>query len=193
MALRCFISINLPETIRRSLKEVIDDLRDINADIRWVAADNIHLTLKFLGSTDATIIDAMREHLQKKLASYNRFYIKIAGVGCFPSARRPRVIWAGVEYSDILSELRADIDAVISGFGFAPDNRPFSPHLTLGRVQSMKGVPEVMRRCSALTEKDFGTVSATGVHIMKSELRPAGAVYSSLAEISFAPGRNNVH
>ena len=151
--------------------------------MKWVNAGNIHLTLKFLGNTDASLIPAMAEALLKKLSHYKVFYITIAGVGCFPSEKHPRVIWIGMEDSEILSGIQKDVDAVLSGFGFAPEERAFSPHLTVGRVRSMKRITELMNRVAGFRKSDFGRVRVSAMHIMKSELKPAGAEYSSLGRI----------
>ena len=191
MDIRCFIAINLPETVKNHIAEIISDLRKTGADVKWVPAGNVHITLKFLGSSDETVIPELKERLSKKLSHYNAFYIKIAGIGCFPSEKRPRVIWIGMEASEILKSVQKDIDLELETFGFAPEDRPFSPHLTIGRVRSPKRLPELMRRCADVKATELGAIEVTSIHIMKSELKPAGAAYSSLAEIPFGTGRND--
>jgi 2'-5' RNA ligase len=171
---------------------VIDELRKTGADVKWVPPGNVHLTLKFLGSTDEALVPKIRESLMNKLSHYKVFYIKIAGIGCFPSEKRPRVIWIGMEDSEVLSKIQRDIDAEIMHFGFVPENRPFSPHLTIGRVRSPKRVPDLMKRLTEFREVDFGAIEVKNIHVMKSELRQAGAEYSSLAEIPLGTGRNDV-
>ena len=185
MDIRCFIAVNLPDEMKRTLEQVLSELKKTGADIKWVNAGNVHLTLKFLGNTDASLIPAMTDALSKKLSHYKAFYITIADVGCFPSERRPRVIWIGMEDSEILSGIQKDIDVVLSGFGFAPEERAFSPHLTIGRVRSMKKVTELMKRFADFRNSNFGRVEVSAIHIMKSELKPAGAEYRSLGRISF--------
>jgi RNA 2',3'-cyclic 3'-phosphodiesterase len=192
MDIRCFIAINLPEAVKKSVGGVIDELRKTGADVKWVPPGNVHLTLKFLGSTDEALVPKIKESLTKKLSHYKAFYIKIAGVGCFPSEKRPRVIWIGMEDSEVLHSIQKDIDAEIMHFGFAPEDRPFSPHLTIGRVRSPKRVPDLMKRLAEFREVYFGAIEVTYIHVMKSELRPAGAEYSSLVEIPLGTGRNDV-
>jgi len=162
---------------------VITELKKTGADVKWVNAGNIHLTLKFLGNTDASLIPALADALSKKLSLYHAFYITIAGVGCFPSEKRPRVIWVGMKDSEVLANIQKDVDAVLTGFGFAPEVRSFSPHLTIGRVRSLKKIAELMTRIADFRMSDLGRVEVSAVHIMKSELKPAGAEYSSLVRI----------
>ena len=95
MALRCFIAIEIPEAIKRAIVSSIDGLKKSGADVKWVSPENIHITLQFLGETEEAHIPLIKEALDKILLPYSPFYIKIAGVGCFPDTRRPRVIWVG--------------------------------------------------------------------------------------------------
>jgi 2'-5' RNA ligase len=191
MNIRCFIAVNLTEEVRKSLADVISELRKSRADVKWIPPGNIHLTLKFLGNTDDSLVPAISESLSKKLSHYKPFYIKIADVGCFPSEKHPRVIWIGMEGADELKEIQKDVDAEISTFGFAPDDRPFSPHLTIGRVRSARNLTELMKYFEGFKAADFGTIAIRDIHIMKSDLKPAGAEYSSLAEIPLGTGRND--
>jgi 2'-5' RNA ligase len=192
MTIRSFISINLPDNIRKSIDDLIAELRKAGADVTWVPAVKIHLTLKFLGNTDDSLIPKIKERISKKLSHYRAFYIKIVGVGCFPSEKRPRVLWIGMENSVLLKSIQKDLDAEVADFGFAPDDRPFSPHLTIGRVRSQKGIAEMIRRFAEFRTADFGLVEVKSIHIMKSELKPAGAEYTSIAEIPIGTGRNDV-
>ncbi len=192
MTIRCFIAIKLPEGIRRSIADLIAELRKAGTDVSWVPTEKIHLTLKFLGNTDDSLIPKLKERISKKLSHYNAFYIKIGGVGCFPSEKRPRVLWVGIENSDLLKSIQKDIDTEVAEFGFALDNRLFSPHLTIGRLRSQKGISEMIRRFAEFRTADFGAVEVKSIHFMKSELKPAGAEYTSIAEIPIGTGRNNV-
>ncbi|MBI5631931.1 MAG: RNA 2',3'-cyclic phosphodiesterase [Nitrospirae bacterium] len=192
MIIRSFIAIKLPEGIKRSITDLITRLKTLGTDVTWVSAEKIHLTLKFLGNTDDSLLPKIKESMSKKLSHYNAFYIKIVGVGCFPSERRPRVLWVGIENSDALKDMQKDIDSGVSEFGFALEDRPFSPHLTIGRVRSQRGIAELLRRFAEFRTTDFGIVEATSIYIMKSELKPAGAEHTSIAEIPIGRGRNDV-
>lgn len=190
MAIRCFIAAEVPEAVKKSLGEIILTLRKSGADVKWVAPQNIHITLKFLGSIDEELIGPIKEALSRKVARYAPFHIRIYDIGCFPDERRPRVVWVGVEDPGELQSLYKDIDAEMAGFGFPVETRPFSPHLTIGRVRSNKRVTEMLRLFEEFRSVSFD-VGIEGISLMKSELKPAGAEYQSLAEILFK-GRKDV-
>lgn len=190
MDLRCFISIEIPDAVKNSIENVIDSLRKSGADVKWVSNKNIHITLKFLGSTDESLIDAIREALAKKISAYSPFSLALSGTGYFPSGRHPRVIWIGIEDPGVLADLQKDIDKEMMRFGYPEEIRPFSPHLTIGRVRSDKRMTEMLKRIDEFRTAGFGELEIKGITLMKSELKPAGAQYYSLAEIPFG-GRNN--
>jgi len=192
MTIRSFISIELSDDIRRPVADLIAELRKAGADVTWMPTEKIHLTLKFLGNTDDSLILKIKEQISKKLLHYNAFYIKIVGVGCFPSEKRPRVLWVGMENSDILQSIQKEMDTEVAGLGFAREDRPFSPHLTIGRVRSQTGIAEMLRRLAEFRTAYFGVVEVKSIHIMKSELKPAGAEHTSIAEIPIGTGRNDV-
>lgn len=189
MDLRCFIAIEMPESQKKSIKNIIDILMKSGADVKWVSSENIHITLKFLGQTDESLITSIKETLYKKLLPYNPFYIKISDVGCFPDVRRPRVIWVGIEESSTLKNLQKEIDNEIVKFGYSIEKRDFSPHLTIGRVRSQKGIAKMIKILDEFSTFSFGNIEIKNITLMKSELKPVGAKYHALAEIPF--GRRN--
>jgi 2'-5' RNA ligase len=191
MDLRCFIAVRIPVTVRKAVGEVIETLKKSGADVKWVPEENIHITLKFLGSTDEAIIENIREALSGRVSPYRPFSIRIAGTGYFPAGRRPKVVWIGIDHAGSLPELQEDVEREMVRFGYEEEKRPFSPHLTIGRVKSDRRMTEMLKRLDAFRETGFGEMEIREITLMKSELRPAGAVYSSLAEIPFG-GRKNV-
>ena len=184
MALRCFIAVTLPGPLKRAVGEVIIKLKESGADIKWVPYENLHFTLKFLGATDEELIDEIKGALNKKLSHYAPFYIKIGGVGYFPGGRNPRVIWIGIEEQGSLADVYGDVEEVMLKFGYPREGRPFSPHLTIGRVRSPRRVAEVIKRLEEFRTIAFDGFEVKGVTLMKSELKPGGAEYTGLAEIS---------
>lgn len=192
MNIRCFIAINLPDRIRSSIDSLITELRKTGADVSWVPAERIHLTLKFLGNTDNAMIPEITERLSKKLSHYSAFYIKIVGVGSFPSEKRPRVLWVGIENSAVLNSIWKDMDAELAELGFQSEDRPFSPHLTIGRVRSQRGTAGMLNSFAERRGTDFGAFEVRSIQVMRSELKPAGAEHTSIAEIPIGAGRNDV-
>ena len=190
MLLRCFIAIEIPETIKKSVADIIDNLKKSDSDVKWVPEENIHITLQFLGETEESLIPDIKGALYKILAPYSSFYIKIADVGCFPSGKRPRVIWVGMEGPQALIDLYKDISSEMVKFGYQKEERGFTPHVTIGRVKSNRNMGELLRRLEEFKVTDFPDFEVQNIKLVKSELKPSGAKYYSLAEIPFG-GSNN--
>jgi 2'-5' RNA ligase len=109
MELRCFIAIGIPEPIRKEILDLLNILKKYDADIKWVVPENIHVTLKFLGDTAEGRLPGIAESLRTVASSFEPFYIKIYGTGLFPDKKFPRVIWIGIEHSEMLMKLHADV------------------------------------------------------------------------------------
>jgi len=180
---RCFIALDIPDQIRSDVGDILDRLKKHNADVKWVRVDNMHLTLKFLGKTPQKVLPKIQEYLFNVVLSYNPFYIRIYATGVFPNRKYPRVIWIGVEDSDILKRLHVDIENSMDSLGFKKEQRSFKPHLTLGRVRSQKGVLHMVHDLDTFKDKDFGNIHVKKIKLMKSELKPQGAIYSCLYDI----------
>jgi 2'-5' RNA ligase len=185
MDLRCFIAIEIPDTVKREIAEVADILKKYDADIKWVAVENLHVTLKFLGSTPEKLLPEIRESLLKAVSSFQPFYIKINGTGVFPNKKFPRVIWIGVDNGETLVNLASDIDASVTMLGYRKEEREFKPHLTLGRVRSRKGTVSVVNELDNFEEREFGNFIVDRIRLMRSDLKPKGPEYSCLYEVPF--------
>jgi RNA 2',3'-cyclic 3'-phosphodiesterase len=187
-AIRAFIAIELPEDIRRQLDEVVKQIKSQAGEatcraVRWVPASNIHLTLKFLGEVSTGNLPALASILQREAASHHNFDMTIGELGAFPNIRRPRVIWIGTEAPDDLTVLQKAIDAETHQLGYPSEDRPFSPHLTLGRISQSARPNEVSKLTLILAEikiGEIGHMTANRIHLFRSDLHPGGAVYTSL-------------
>lgn len=191
MLLRCFIAIEIPETIKKSVADIIDNLKKSGPDVKWAPQENIHITLQFLGETEEALIPDIKSALYKILAPYSSFYIKIAGVGCFPPGKRPRVIWVGIEGFRSLTNLYEDVSNEMMKFGHQKEERGFTPHVTIGRVKSNRNMGALLRRLGEFKVADFSGFEVQNITLMKSELKPSGPKYYSLAVIPFGR-RSNV-
>lgn len=185
MGLRCFIAMDIPETIKKEIGELVETLKKHDADVKWVTAANLHLTLKFLGDTAETAIPQIQKALSTVVSSYKPLCIKIRGTGVFPNLKYPRVYWIGIEGPGILKNLKEDIENSMIDFGFRKEDRDFNPHLTIGRVRSLKGVIKVVNELGAFQEKEFGVMNVDSIKIMRSDLKPQGPEYSCLHEVRF--------
>jgi 2'-5' RNA ligase len=186
MEVRCFIAVGLPDGLRGEIDRQTGRLRKLDADVRWVPLENLHLTLKFLGNTPEKVIPEIEIRLQEVVGSVRGFEISFSGVGVFPSPRRPRVVWIGIsEGAEAMRVLQGAVEEAVSELGFEPEKRGFSPHLTLGRLRSQRGSGAVLKELDALKGADFGTMAVRGVSLLKSELSPSGAKYTALYEAVF--------
>ncbi len=194
-SVRSFIAIELPEDVIRGLDIVIARLRRqlTGPELKWVSATGIHLTLKFLGETPVRMIDDVQRILQVECGRCAPLQLSIGGLGVFPSARSPRVVWAGLEgNTEALKTLAMGIDAALGAAGFEREVRHFTPHLTLARVrddatQSARATIGAIVTQMAMQERlSFG---AKGVSLMRSQPTPRGALYSRLAYVPFGRER----
>jgi len=179
--LRLFVAVELPASVRRALGELARDLARCRADVKWVEEENFHLTLKFLGEVDQARLPEVQEALARAARGAKPFSFEATGTGAFPSPGRPRVIWVGVgRGAEELGSLAARVDAELARVGFAAEARPFSPHLTLGRVRSPRGVGDLVR---ALEQACFPAreVPVGEIVLFQSVLGRAGPVYTPVA------------
>jgi 2'-5' RNA ligase len=183
MDLRCFISIELPERLKKDINTLTEKLRVTGADVKWVPTGNLHLTLKFLGNTPEENLPAIKDHVQAAASRSPNFMAALSGVGVFPSRNKPRIIWIGILGSDEILHLQGNIEENLQTMGYEPESRPFKAHLTIGRVMSMRGKELLLRELDALKETVFGEFRVDDVSVMKSELKPSGARYTSLYTI----------
>jgi len=189
--IRSFIAINLSSEIHQNLENVINELRENvgRIPIRWVPAKNIHLTIKFLGDIPINQLSSIEDILRSNAVKYPYFEIIVGDLGVFPSIQKPRVIWVGVEAPSELKSLHKDIDADLAQIGYEPENRPFSPHLTLGRTSKSIKPLDHRRLGEILSQLKIGILGKTliqSIYLYRSDLQPGGAIYTQLfsAELS---------
>ncbi len=183
--MRSFIAIDLPPDIKSSIDRLINVLSADSRGIRWVPAENIHLTLKFLGDVREDLVPEIVDRLTRIVKNYQTFGISIRGAGAFPNLRNPNVLWVGIESSDRLEALFTEIDLSLSEIGFEREGRKFSPHLTIGRVKDRRGIDPVAKELATYKDAIFGTIEVHEILLMKSVLKPSGAEYSRAAVIKF--------
>lgn len=187
--LRLFIAIELDDALRAALRHAQTELQNngaANQTVRWVAPRNIHLTLKFLGNAEASRVATLQAMLARLAAEREPFVLTARGLGCFPNSRQPNNVWVGLTGDLARAALLArQLDDACAALGFARDERGFTPHLTLGRVQRHASKSEraalgelVARRKS----ETYGEISAQALALIASDLRPTGPVYTILAK-----------
>ncbi len=176
-SVRTFVAVELPDEVVRTLAAVIDGLREAGDGVRWVRPEGIHLTLKFLGDVEEAQIPGVVAAVARVAGEVAPFTLQTAGVGGFPSRDRARVLWVGIEGdSGALKRLQAGVERVLHPLGFPPERRRFTAHVTLGRAR--RRPVTLLRDMAGPTEPVRFWVAR--VDVMKSDLRPEGAVYSVL-------------
>lgn len=177
--IRSFVALDLDAIVRAAVGALQSELAHHKADVRWVRPEGMHVTLKFLGSVAAPLLEQVHSTLVAAVGGTPRLQVRVGGLGAFPSWRRPRVVWVGLS-GDGLAELAASVEAAVARLGFEPERRPFTPHLTLGRVNSLRGWPRLEEVLKAHLGDDFGESVIDAVTIYRSTLQKGGAVYSRL-------------
>ena len=186
--LRVFIALPIPPLVKSGLEQVVQHLADqVPRGIRWVGLDGIHLTLKFLGNIGPTQVEDITGAMQRASLTSSSFRLHMSGLGTFPNERRPRVIWAGVQ-GDLqsLGKLQAGIEGEVSGLGFPRENRPFTPHLTLGRVRDQSTSNARLGIGAAVSKYAMGSTEpwlVESVRLVQSNLGPGVITYSDLASV----------
>jgi len=178
--MRTFVAIPIPEECRAILDRLQRDLRGFRSDVRWTAIPSIHLTLKFLGEVNPEILPEMAKSIESAVGSQHGFALRLHGLGCFPNQKNPRVIWCGIEgETEQLSALHQSVETACASFGFAQENRPFHPHLTLGRVKGKRNLKPLLD-CIKIGSDLECRFKADHFNIYKSKLTPQGAIYTVL-------------
>lgn len=178
--IRAFIAVKLEAT--QEVRRLLTRLNTMGRGVRPVAADKLHVTLKFLGDTDESLLPQIKTHLAETVSGRSAIDVRLVGVGAFPNAKRPAVIWIGLHDAQPLSEIAAALDARLEPLGFARERRAFQPHLTLTRLRSRP--PEAMFELLAEHgTTGYGTARIDSVELMQSELLPGGSRYTELQSV----------
>jgi 2'-5' RNA ligase len=181
--MRIFIGITLSDEVREKILEELGSFKKIGTSIRWTEAKNIHLTLKFIGEVDegrAARIAAALAALKVPVAP---FQLRIRGFGKFPAGDDLHIFWAGIEDSPQLLSLFNAIESGLSPFGVEAETRPFHPHLTLGRNKSRYHFAALFARLAEKADLFLGACPVAAFQLIRSDLTPAGPIYTVLQEI----------
>ena len=185
--MRLFIAIAIPDDVRNALAQFIEEIRGVAPKAKWVRAENLHITLKFLGETDEAKLPA----IQNGLASIRHMEpvsFRFHGLGFFPNERYPRVFWVGMETSVKLILLAEAIDEEMHELGFPLEKRAFTPHLTLARFEPPALPPPLGPAAKQNELRGFGSLTASEFHLIESKLKPTGAEYTTIQSFPFVSG-----
>jgi len=183
---RLFVALEPPEAVRRRVAALAVELRRAAGraaeDVRWVPPENVHLTLQFLGAVPQERVADVEAAVRAAAGQVRPLSLEVRGAGGFPNARRPRVLWAGLEGDTApLAELVRDLGRRLAPLGFPPEERPFSAHLTLGRARDTRGAPGLAGALAHAAEAAPTPWRAAEIVIVESHLSPRGPRYEALA------------
>jgi 2'-5' RNA ligase len=181
---RLFIALDLAIPVVEQLAVFQEQIQEELADeddvrVRWTSPENIHLTMKFLGDTEDALVPMLRQTLGELVKPLFPFEVEAKGIGCFPKPKRPRIIWSGFDdqSEEVLSLLQQALERDLEELGFQKEDRPFRPHVTLGRVKS-RAKPDFTDLMDGRTETSFGKSYIKDVILYESELTSEGPIYT---------------
>ena len=182
MEIRSFLAFELPLEIREGVRQASEAFRKTSADVRWVRADNIHLTVVFLGGVKKEDIEEIGRMSKTVCQGYGTFDMALDGVGLFPNRGRPRVLWLGLKGDlERISSFRDALQRDLKPFGIKEEKRPFRPHLTLGRFRKSKKMARPLEEClDAYQDLKSPVCPLKELVLFKSTLKPGGAEYTKL-------------
>lgn len=182
-SIRSFIAFDMNnDAVLKRLVDVQNLLLKTGADLKTVEPQNIHMTIRFLGDIQPSMVEKVFDEM--KSVQFVPFDVRIHGLGAFPNVRYSRVVWAGItEGADQLKNIFAQLEPRLRSLGFTPDSKGFSPHLTIARVKSGRNKAELAEFIVKNSDYDFGFVRAECLKLKKSDLTPKGPIYSTLREV----------
>ncbi len=181
MPFRAFISADLPAM--PPLEALAQDLRQASRDLKPVATDHLHLTLKFLGDTEDGLIPEITSAIREACAGVPAFSLRVRGTGAFPNLSRPSVLWVGIEGGEPLGRMARSLDEHLAALGFERESRAWSPHVTLARVRGHGGMDRVKAVLLAHERDLFGEARIEEIRLKRSVLRPGGPEYSTVEAV----------
>ena len=176
--------MDLPEETREEIGRFQSKLKKSGADVNWVKTDRMHLTLKFLGDTEENRLPTLIEALNRIAQGHPCFAFSLDGVGAFPKMEHPRILWIGIqEGREALVSWAQKIEEGCGELGFPAEERPFSAHLTVGRIRSAKNLPDLVEKLQTAQFRSSHPIPIDRVILFQSVLGPHGPTYIPLAQI----------
>jgi 2'-5' RNA ligase len=184
--MRLFVALAIPAEVRENLALLIRDLKSVDSHPKWINPDNLHVTLKFVGAVAPEKLMAIGDALAD-VRTQRQVIAEFHGIGFFPDERRPSVVWVGIQPSDILSALAAEVNRVLAIVAVPREEKAFVPHLTIARFKETRLSACLRDEIEKRKSRAFGTLAANEFHLIESKLRSSGAEYTTLRSFRFTP------
>lgn len=184
LGVRLFVALDIPDATRDRIRTLVARLKPLAKDARWASVEGMHVTLKFIGHVEREQCEPIRSALSS-IHSSAPVEMRFRGVGFFPSGRRPRVFWCGIDSSGNLAELARDIERALLLLGIPAEKRAFQPHLTLARFDPPHPPGLLLPVSEEIESLDLGATRETRFHLFESVLKRSGAEYTKLNSFQF--------
>jgi len=188
--MRAFIAIEIPPAVKEGMAGVRDRLKSAGVDAGWSRPEGVHLTLKFLGEVSEERVPEIMRALALALGDTGWFRLGVEGVGVFPNPASARVVWFGLTGDvNVLVALQAAVEQAMAGLGIESDDRPYTPHLTLGRIKRIRKRAAWLEGLAGVSNSRLPGFEVASVSLIESQLRPSGAVYRELGRVALKDKR----
>lgn len=182
--MRLFVALRVPDDVRANLAGVMGDFQRADRALKWIRPEQLHITLKFIGGLSAEKLPAVRLALGT-VSCANRVELAFRRIGFFPNARRPTVVWLGIEATPNLAWLAIEVNRVLKPLGIAPEEKPFVPHLTIARLKETRIGPALICEIEKYKLRSFGESEAGEFELVESKLKTEGAEHVTLYSFPF--------
>jgi len=185
--IRAFLSFEISLPLQKNIAEHITIIKKaLGNSVRWVATENIHMTLKFLGNTSPASLQNLTHALNAVIAQQQSFDISIGGFGVFPNLKRPRILWIGIQAPPDLERLYRVIETTCTRLGYPPEIKPLNPHLTIGRLRDDADLSALRPALKEVEIEPLGSMTVSSITLFRSDLRPQGPIYTPLTHLPLA-------
>lgn len=178
MSFRAFISVDVGDRLDwHSLRK---ELADLDRGVRPVRSETLHLTLRFLGETEEGLVEDIEGVMASAVEGVEPFSMAFEGVGAFPNARKPRVVWIGLDGAEPLVGISRRLEEGVVDLGFTPEKRGFRPHATVARVKHLRRRGRMTSLLERWADASFGTMVVRAIVLKRSQLTPQGPIYTDI-------------
>ncbi|MEN6371249.1 MAG: RNA 2',3'-cyclic phosphodiesterase [Armatimonadota bacterium] len=182
--IRTFVAVLISDSLKRRISSVQEEFIKVAPAVKWVANENYHITIKFLGGVKSDRIKAISQAIEEAVRYIEPFDVELGGAGAFPNPGRPKTVWVGVTSgSEMLAKIAGRVDDALEKLGFEKETRPFKSHITIGRVKDSRDAKELGPVLESAKTGRLGSFKVESVAVMKSDLRREGPVYSVIREV----------